>query len=724
MNGILKDYIFLYTKIHGPVWSSPAQCGGSGLLGARRSSGRSLVPGISGGLGPGAPLFCTRKSEKHLFFPGAVCTESQMAHTYPRSANEELVDILEGTRLSGDLSHALRTFSPQPYKDMTTSSASDLSKKTLDSQYLQYVFKEISAESSLSMEEVKEDARLLLDEMSQNLQLGFIRLMGYTLTKVLKRLYSKIYVNMEGLNTLQQAVRENPCLSLLLDFATLAGMKLVGEILRRSGAFFIRRSIGSDKLYWAVLSEYVKTIVRTGFAPLEFFVEGLRSRTLKSVPPKLGMMHMVLEPYFKGEVFDITLVPISISYDRVLEESLLAHELLGIPKPKETTRGLFKATKVLQEDYGCMHVNFGRPLSVRELCQGKINRCQYNLTPRDLPQVPSADVQACVNWLAHLIVRIQEEGSCISPWSLMACVLLQCPTSTLKDRGMAWTELKDSTLWLRKLALRFRAHLHWPEKASDQDVMSSMVALHRSIVAHEGDRVCLVQEERPRRKFELSAEEEVNRTAATVLMLASYRNQTLHVFLRPAMLATAVQVTNSTQPDELFTFFCFLKDLFSSEFIFVPGESTQDFEEACLLMKGSGAVHMSPEEVTVTEAGQQIVSFLHSLLQPFIQSYQAILEFFSENETKDMPEKQLYPTMRSFVMNLILSGELQTYEALSSDTHKNVLSALCTLRVMTKLRESKENKYQVDTAAVKRISDILCGKISPQLLHRTPHAKL
>lgn len=42
----------------------------------------------------------------------------------------------------------------------------------------------------------------------------------------------------------------------------LAGMKMVGEILRRSGAFFIRRSIGTDKLYWAVLSEYIRTIVR------------------------------------------------------------------------------------------------------------------------------------------------------------------------------------------------------------------------------------------------------------------------------------------------------------------------------------------------------------------------------------------------------------------------------------------------------------------------------
>lgn len=45
-------------------------------------------------------------------------------------------------------------------------------------------------------------------------------------------------------------------------------------------------------------------------------------------------------------------------------------------------QGLLKASKVLQETYGSMHVTFGRPLSVRRLCQNKINRCQYNLMPR------------------------------------------------------------------------------------------------------------------------------------------------------------------------------------------------------------------------------------------------------------------------------------------------------------------------------------------------------
>lgn len=51
----------------------------------------------------------------------------------------------------------------------------------------------------------------------------------------------------------------------------------------------------------------------------------------------LGMLSASLESYFKAELPDIMIVPISISYDRILEESLYAYELLGIPKPKEST---------------------------------------------------------------------------------------------------------------------------------------------------------------------------------------------------------------------------------------------------------------------------------------------------------------------------------------------------------------------------------------------------
>lgn len=80
--------------------------------------------------------------------------------------------------------------------------------------------------------------------------------------------------------------------------------------------------------------------------------------------------------------------------------------------------------------------------------------------------------------------------------------------------------------------------------------MSSTVAIHRSVLHRKAGRVYLVREEAPARKHPISPEEGVIRTASGVLMLASYRNQSLHVFLRPAMLATAIHVTKTTRRGE------------------------------------------------------------------------------------------------------------------------------------------------------------------------------
>ncbi|KAM4632971.1 dihydroxyacetone phosphate acyltransferase [Polymixia lowei] len=662
---------------------------------------------------------------------------------------EEFIDILEERRQRSDLGHALRTFNPQPYRGAMSCSTRDLNTAVLESQYLRYVTKEIAVETGSTVEAVKQEACGILEEMSHNLQLGFIRLMAFTISKVFKRLFTGIYINLEGLNRLQQAIPECPVILMpnhrsYVDFLVisyilftydlpipviaagvpLAGMKVIGEILRRSGAFYIRRAIGSDKLYWAVLSEYVKTIVRRGFAPLEFYVEGLRSRTLKSLTPKLGMMHMVLEPFFKGEVYDIMLVPVSISYDRVLEESLLAHELLGVAKPKESTMGLLRASRVLQEDYGKMHVNFGQPLSVRQLSQGKIDRSQYNLVPRDLPQKHTAEAQSCVSWLAHLMVRAQEQGSILSPWSLMACVLLQNPSDTLVEEGVAWDRLTRGTLWLRRLALGFGARLNWPGQVPESDVMSCSMHLHRSVVRSEGGRVHLVEEEEPVGKRPISPEEGVVRRAAAVLLVASYRNQALHVFVCPAMLAVAMHTTKSTRRDELLAFFTFLQDIFSNEFVFIPGRSSQDFEEACSLLKKCGAVQTSQQEVTESEAGLQTTSFLRALLQPFIDSYQVVFSHLCEEGVQVFSEKQFVPAVRSLATTLILSGELHCYEALSSDMQKNVLSALLRLEAVTKLRTAEQNEYRVNKAALRRIEDILSGKIPPQMLMTAPDARL
>ncbi|MEQ2185108.1 hypothetical protein GOODEAATRI_014862 [Goodea atripinnis] len=171
----------------------------------------------------------------------------------------------------------------------------------------------------------------------------------------------------------------------------------------------------------------------------------------------MGLLNIVMDPFLKGEVFDVSLVPVSISYERTLEETLYARELLGIPKPKESTSGLFKARKILSEDYGSIHVYFGQPVSARSLAEGRVNRSQFNLTPRK----PAEEIQDFINDSAFRLVRAQEESMVLKPWVLLATLLLQNQAAGNK-RGMPLDELTEQAVWLRDLSRQFGAFLHWP----------------------------------------------------------------------------------------------------------------------------------------------------------------------------------------------------------------------------------------------------------------------
>ncbi len=50
-----------------------------------------------------------------------------------------------------------------------------------------------------------------------------------------------------------------------------------------------------------------------------------------------GLLSMALESYFRGDVPDIKICTVSITYERTLEEKLYAWEALGVPKPREST---------------------------------------------------------------------------------------------------------------------------------------------------------------------------------------------------------------------------------------------------------------------------------------------------------------------------------------------------------------------------------------------------
>ena len=117
---------------------------------------------------------------------------------------------------------------------------------------------------------------------------------------------------------------------------------IVNDLLRASGAFFMRRSFKGDELYKAVFTEYVKFLSKDKMI-MEFFIEGTRSRTNKILSPKYGFLGFMTQTQFERDVEEVTFIPLTINYMRTLEGETFPHELTGADKVKETLGRIVKA---------------------------------------------------------------------------------------------------------------------------------------------------------------------------------------------------------------------------------------------------------------------------------------------------------------------------------------------------------------------------------------------
>ena len=109
-------------------------------------------------------------------------------------------------------------------------------------------------------------------------------------------------------------------------------------ILLGIGAFFMRRTFKGNKLYAAVFDEYLHSVFSNGYST-EYFVEGGRSRTGRTLNPKAGMLAMTLRSYLRDSRKPIIFMPVYVGYEKVFESSSYQGELKGKkkkkPKPKK-----------------------------------------------------------------------------------------------------------------------------------------------------------------------------------------------------------------------------------------------------------------------------------------------------------------------------------------------------------------------------------------------------
>ena len=142
-------------------------------------------------------------------------------------------------------------------------------------------------------------------------------------------------------------------------------LPIVGPLLRRGGAFFMRRSFADDPLYSAVFSEYLYQVLQRGH-PVEYFIEGGRSRTGRLLQPRTGMLRMTVRSHRRGVRRPIAIVPVHIGYEKLVEAGAYLDQLRGEAKPKESVRNVLGSLRLVRQSFGKAALDFAEPIRLAE----------------------------------------------------------------------------------------------------------------------------------------------------------------------------------------------------------------------------------------------------------------------------------------------------------------------------------------------------------------------
>jgi glycerol-3-phosphate O-acyltransferase len=298
-------------------------------------------------------------------------------------------------------------------------------------------------------------------------------------------------------------------------------MPLIGRLLRKGGAFFLRRSFKGDALYAVVFAKYLGFMMARGH-PLEYFIEGGRSRTGRLLSPRTGMLSMTVRSYVRDPKRPVMFMPVYFGYERIVEGRTYIGELSGRPKKNESVFFLLKSiVSVLRSKFGKVHVNLGRPIALDDLLQ------KHN---PDWRLSPAEDDDPRAGWIGEAIsdlaVRINTEinaAASVTPINLVAMAILATPRQALPELDL----VRQLELYQRLL----RDAPYSPLVTVTPDSGQQMVAYAEAFGLLE------------RQKHPLG---DIMRMDAENAVLATYyRNNILHLFAMPSLLACAF-VSNTT----------------------------------------------------------------------------------------------------------------------------------------------------------------------------------
>jgi glycerol-3-phosphate O-acyltransferase len=413
----------------------------------------------------------------------------------------------------------------------------DLFNKLLASKAIARAVEDEARSKKISHEKAQQNAVALMEEIAANFSYEAIRLTDRVLGLTWNRLYQGINVN--NAERVRQLAHDGheivyvPCHRSHMDYLLLsyvlyhqglvpphiaAGINLnfwpAGPIFRRLGAFFIRRTFKGSKLYSTVFREYLGELFSRGYS-VEYFVEGGRSRTGRLLDPKTGTLSMTIQAMLRGGTRPITLVPIYIGYEHVMEVGTYAKELRGATKEKEGFMSMLRGLSKLR-NLGQGYVNFGEPMPLMTFLNQRVPEWRDSIDP--IEAVRPAWLTPTVNEIAaELMVRINNAGAA-NAMNLCCTALLASRQRSLTREQL--TEQLDCYLsFLRNVP--YSPDATAPESTANA-LIESALQMNKFEVEKDtiGDIIILPREQ--------------------AVLMTYYRNNIMHMLVLPSLLAAIV----------------------------------------------------------------------------------------------------------------------------------------------------------------------------------------
>lgn len=492
--------------------------------------------------------------------------------------------------------------------------------KLLNSPRLVDAIQEEAKSKNISLDKAKKNALANLNEIAANFSYRMLRVTDFVLTWAWHKLYQGLKVtNADPVRELAQNGHEivyAPCHRSHMDYLLLsyvlyrqglvpphiaAGINLnfwpAGPIFRRLGAFFIRRSFRGNKLYTAVFREYLAELFIRGYA-VEYFIEGGRSRTGRLLDPKTGMLMMTVQTLLRGDARPITVVPVYIGYEHVLEVATYANELRGAQKEKESLWHTLKAFLKLKK-LGFGYVNFGHPILLNQFLNQQIPEWRDAIEPTGT--VRPNWLTPTTNLLAKQIMERINASAAINAMNLCCSILLAAD-----QRALTKVRLLEHIDYLLKLL----------KKIPYSDLITIPDQTPEELFEHAKEMG----------KFVITTDEVgemVGLTTEQAVLMTYYRNNIQHLLIIPALVARILIKHNRISSEEVINQIKLLFPLIKSElFLYHNDEQlTQYVNKIIETYAELNLISYSPDKLTLNYLKMSALQLLASSSKDTLQRY-------------------------------------------------------------------------------------------------------